>query len=162
MKLDVGSGTKQAPGYKTVDQYCDADYQLDITELDKFFDENSIDEIRSSHSLEHLPRSKVDATLRSWLKILKPGGVCWIDVPDMASVGKLLYEAELAGNKQKRDWYLTVMYGLQSSPGEFHVVGLTLTVLVEKMQAAGFKVEATGTEDSHAAPAIQVLARKPL
>ena len=48
--------------------------------------DNSADLVYSSHFLEHIPRDKVDSFLLECWRILKPGGVLRLVVPDMENL----------------------------------------------------------------------------
>ena len=52
--------------------------------------DNSVDSIFCSHTLEHIEPERITPLLRDFYRILKPGGVCRIVVPD-ASVAIYLY-----------------------------------------------------------------------
>jgi SAM-dependent methyltransferase len=50
------------------------------------FESNSVDVVYNSHVLEHLDRSVVGGFLSEILRVLKPGGICRIVVPDFEFV----------------------------------------------------------------------------
>jgi SAM-dependent methyltransferase len=71
----------------------------DATRLDKYAD-NTFDEIRSSHVLEHIPQSKTIGTIKEWYRILKPGGIVRIVVPDILFlIGKLI------NKEDNKEWW---------------------------------------------------------
>src|SRR3954447_18560248 len=51
---------------------------------------NSVDAVYSSHNLEHLHAHEVPISLRDFLRVLRPGGVAVIVVPDLQVAGVLL------------------------------------------------------------------------
>jgi len=55
----------------------------------------SVDAVWSSHSLEHLHRHQVVPALRECFRVLKPGGVLKLFVPDLQSVAALIAEDKL-------------------------------------------------------------------
>ena len=77
LKLNLGAGTKPLGGYRNLD----AKSGHTIFPLADYAD-NSVDEIRASHVLEHFPRSQTVAVVREWFRVLKPGGVMKIAVPN--------------------------------------------------------------------------------
>jgi predicted SAM-dependent methyltransferase len=88
MKLDLGSGHVRIDGWLRVDldPEADADFRIAIQDLEKHFKPNTIDEIRAYHVLEHVRPKEVFPTMRSWWKVLKPGGKVTIEVPDCEGV----------------------------------------------------------------------------
>jgi hypothetical protein len=83
MKLDLGSGYTRKPGFLRVDAdfSVDPDYLLDLRKL-KGFKNSSVEEINSSHALEHVALNETFSTLREWWRVLVPGGILTITVPD--------------------------------------------------------------------------------
>ena len=80
LKLDLGAGVQRLPGYIPID------YSLghDIRALP--FRDDSVDEIRASHVLEHISFREAHATLQHWFAVLKPGGIMRIAVPDFDKI----------------------------------------------------------------------------
>ena len=56
------------------------DHVSDIYNLP--FEDNTFDMVYSAHTLEHVPRNKVEATLKEWVRVLKVDGVLRLAVPD--------------------------------------------------------------------------------
>jgi ubiquinone/menaquinone biosynthesis C-methylase UbiE len=54
--------------------------QGDAQKIDKFFPEESFDTVFSSHCLEHMRDPR--AAITSWYKLVKPGGILMVIVPD--------------------------------------------------------------------------------
>jgi predicted SAM-dependent methyltransferase len=80
------------------------------------FDADSVDVCYSSHVLEHLRTSEADTFLREQYRVLKPGGVVRVVVPDLEQICRLYlsYLDELkAGNLEsefKYDYSLLEMF----------------------------------------------------
>jgi predicted SAM-dependent methyltransferase len=67
------------------------------------FGDNVYDAVYSSHSLEHLPRNEVPAVLAEFLRILKPGGVIRLAVPDLELMARTYIkqlERAVAGDRE--------------------------------------------------------------
>lgn len=68
------------------------------------YPDNHFDELRSSHVLEHIPQQECLKTLREWHRVLEPGGIIRVIVPDFGFViDKWLNKEE---NKEWWDVYL--------------------------------------------------------
>jgi len=77
LKLNLGGGGVEMPGYVNVDRSAGGEaYPL------KDYADNSVDEIRASHLLEHFSHRKTAAVLADWVRALKPGGLLKIAVPN--------------------------------------------------------------------------------
>lgn len=86
MKLDLGCGPFKADGYTGIDSYdyskkYDDFIQGTVPEVFKRFADGSIEKVRASHFLEHVPQSKVIHTMNEIYRILIPGGEFEIYVP---------------------------------------------------------------------------------
>jgi len=82
MKLNLGSDDDRYPGFLNVDicPDCKPDIVSDVEHM-PMIEDGSVDEIFASHILEHLPWN-TDA-LKEWHRILKPGGLITVAVPDL-------------------------------------------------------------------------------
>jgi predicted SAM-dependent methyltransferase len=56
---------------------------------------DSVDAVWSSHNLEHLPRHEVPLALVEFLRVLKPGGLLLLTLPDLQQVARLVVEDRL-------------------------------------------------------------------
>ena len=97
MKLHLGCGDKKIKGYINIDvqETPEVDLVADIMQLP--YKNNSIDVIYSCCMLEHFGRNNNLKFFRNtcwkdvikyWYKLLKPGGVLYISVPDFEAVCK--------------------------------------------------------------------------
>ncbi len=59
-------------------------------------DDNSASLIYASHVLEHFGRNEYMAVLKEWFRVLKPGGLLRLSVPDFAACVEIYYENGLA------------------------------------------------------------------
>ncbi len=80
LRLNLGSGDKPIDGWENIDRKNETEaYPLEC-------EDNSVDEIRASHILEHFPTVEVPKVLKHWVEKLKPGGVIKISVPDFRKI----------------------------------------------------------------------------
>lgn len=85
-KLDFGCGRKKPlPGFVGADirPFPWVKYVCNAWEIDKHVPPDSISEIYSRHFFEHLTFAQADLTLQAWDRILIPGGMLQIIVPDI-------------------------------------------------------------------------------
>ena len=88
VKLHLGCGANYLEGYVNVDlpqegqtvMNAKADIYQDIRTLQ--YQENSVDEIRNHHLLEHFTRQEALKLLLQWRNWLKPGGVLFVETTD--------------------------------------------------------------------------------
>ena len=87
MKLNIGAGYTRIIGYASVDidEKTGADYICDCRDL-KIFEKETIDEIFTSHLLEHFNKKDVFIVLREFYRVLKKEGKLTIIVPDAEAV----------------------------------------------------------------------------
>lgn len=107
----------------------------DVTDLSRFADE-SCALIYCSHVLEHVSLARFGETLKGLARILKPGGRLFISVPDIDVLCHLMLSPRLSvDDKQK---VMLLMFGGQSTPHDFHHVGLNFEFLTRTLQGLGF------------------------
>lgn len=107
------------------------------------YDDESVDEIYHSHLWEHLSYTESEQAVSEWFRVLKPGGVMTVNVPDMLWLARELISVS-EGNKPVSRVFNTeqklmeVIYGNQDHEGEFHKTGFTPSILSMILTKAGF------------------------
>jgi len=93
--LHLGCGSINAPGYINVDvkPLPHIHYVHPITSLEMFVD-NQVDLVYISHVLEHLSVVEAERALKEWHRILKPGGILRIGVPDFKILVSIYQDTE--------------------------------------------------------------------
>jgi len=76
-----------------------------ITDLSQFED-NSVDLIYSSHVIDYFDREEVIPLLEEWYRVLRPGGILRIAVPDFDKIAKLYFEG-----KYNLSYFVGLLYG---------------------------------------------------
>lgn len=131
MKLDIGSQSARYQDFTTVDLYApEADVKADAAALP--FPDNSVEEIWASHILEHIEPPKVQQTLREWLRVLEPGAICRIAIPDLDDACRAWLE--------RRPAALSMIFGAYDGPGQTHYKGWGPVELRDELTGAGFEV----------------------
>jgi predicted SAM-dependent methyltransferase len=83
LRINVGAGIKTVPGFINLDYDWHPGLEIcwDVTK-GLFFADNSASAIFSEHCLEHITRDECRRVLKELFRILEPGGVVRIIVPD--------------------------------------------------------------------------------
>ncbi len=127
---------RHIPGYIHVD-IMDAPHIDHRCLVDKLHDftTQSVSLIYASHVLEHFGRYEVEGVLREWHRVLAPGGVLRIAVPDFAAVVEM-YEYE--GLKDGRSGLVGLICGGQRDEFDFHKIIFDEPFLTYLLTKAGF------------------------
>lgn len=133
-KLHIGCGDKYIPGFVHIDarELPHVDYVTPADKLDMFADQ-SVDLIYSCHMLEHLRRNEVAIVLREWHRVLKPGGILRLAVPDFEKI----VEVYLKTKDLKS--FLGLLAGRQDYPENTHYGVFDFAYLSEILSEIGFK-----------------------
>jgi len=83
IRLNLGAGEFPLDGYQNLDIQTGVDARR-LT----MFGNNTVDEVRASHLLEHFTPPDADKALREWVRVLKPGGLLRISVPDFKALAQ--------------------------------------------------------------------------
>jgi SAM-dependent methyltransferase len=83
IRLDIGAGPHRLPDFIPVDCKNGGEaFPLSVPEMGGAVPDQSVDEIRASHVLEHFSHLARRDVLAEWVRVLKPGGKLRIAVPD--------------------------------------------------------------------------------
>ena len=157
-KLNLGCGDKILPGYINVDinptpltkvnkpmhvpvdlGNC-PDVVCELRSLTPF-DAESVDEILSIHVVEHFWRWEVVDILKEWVRVLKPGGVMYLECPNLLSACQSIMEDPdgVSGPGPEGQRSMWVLYGDPSwkDPLMNHRWGYTPRSLAQVMHEAG-------------------------
>ena len=135
IRLNLGCGDERIPGFINCDLYEDkADMQFDAKAIP--FPDNSVDEIRAYHILEHFKFKEAWRVLEEWKRVLKPGGRFVQETPDLLNTCRKFVESD----EQVR----VMLYGHffawpDISPGQVHYFLYTETQLKWTLEQAGFE-----------------------
>jgi predicted SAM-dependent methyltransferase len=136
VKLHIGSKVR-TEGWKTLDIAAgpDVDYVGDCKSLPQFSDE-SIETLYASHVLEHVPYWQTVLVLKEWLRVLIPGGMAMIAVPDLETLCRLYLHPE--SSPLDRVNLMRMMFGGQIDEHDFHFIGFNGELLRARLREAGF------------------------
>lgn len=124
MKLDLGAGAVSPEGFTPLGNVNGTSiYPL-------AYPDASVDAIRASHVLEHFPHREIGGVVAEWARVLRPGGVLQIAVPDFAKIST----AYLAGANMETEKFLM---GGQIDAADFHKALFDAERLKQIMARAG-------------------------
>jgi SAM-dependent methyltransferase len=141
MKLNLGAGTHRPPGFFTVDLH-HADLVRSVTEIPWPFESDSVSEILASHLLEHLDRHTALAFLVECWRVLRPGGVLRLAVPDYDIFADCLVSGDWAPIQGYRWRDANYFFGgdpaIELLPAQMHKYAYTFENLAWKLRDVGF------------------------
>lgn len=148
MRLNLGSGG-EVEGYVSVDRKQGQEaFPLD-------YPDNSAEEIRASHLLEHFSRTDTQNVLKDWVRVLKPDGCLKIAVPDFDYI---------VAHRDDPKWQ-AYLFGGQVDENDYHHLAFDNPLLRRLMKDAGLVnigPWADAIEDSHRLPvSLNVAGYKP-
>jgi len=136
MKLNLGAGDTPLDGYINLDiQTADSLFPLYQHGVnDSAFDDETCLEVRASHVLEHFPMAYTVEVLREWVRVLKPGGILKIAVPDFRKIAA----AYLSPSDKNEAWNIAgYAMGGQTDEHDFHKAIFDEEGLTEAFAALG-------------------------
>ena len=111
------------------------DYVGDISNLEQFGDD-SCEKVYASHVLEHIPQQKVLPCLTGIRRILKPGGLFFVSVPDWDILCHLFINP--TANLGAKWHAVQMMMGGQVDQYDYHYVGFNQALLYDFLRQVGF------------------------
>ena len=137
IKLHLGCGPRHIDGFVHVDArpFGHVDHMQAIEALDCFAD-GSVDLIYASHVLEHFGRHVYMSVLREWFRVLRPGGVLRLSVPDFAKTVQVYLLEQNAKKGMAPHWGALV--GGQRDPLDFHNTVFDQVTLDTSLREVGF------------------------
>jgi predicted SAM-dependent methyltransferase len=153
--LDVGCGPFKKEGFLgiDIDPSCNPDIVASMDNIP--LPDASVIELRSSHSLEHVTKYDVPRVLQEWKRLLKPGGIAVIEVPDLEwCIHNWLW-------RKTTDWHMDTIFGQQTSPGEAHRTGFTYDIMADYLRQAGLVLLNFNIVQSHGQPSLRFEVVKP-
>ena len=133
MKLNIGCGKKYDPDYCNIDLYEDlvADRLMSAFNLE--FDDNTCDEIKAIHIIEHLSFFETIYALSEFFRVLEPNGKLILETPDLEKTCQHYLKANGEQKKEILGWFFGIPHkGLQ------HKLCFPPFLLIELLENTGF------------------------
>lgn len=114
IKVELGSGSHGVPGFLHVDavKTGNVDVECDVRHLE-FLSDNSVDELYSAHTVEHISYTEIETVLKEWNRVLKPGGNLVVKMPDL----DFLCRAFVLGIHSTEEVMVAIFGGFSDYPG---------------------------------------------
>jgi predicted SAM-dependent methyltransferase len=170
MKLNLGCGSDIREGYVNVDKFpANEDVvQADLPTLP--FADNSADEVVLSHVLEHFGYADGERLCHEILRVLKPTGYTFIEVPDIQwCLAQFLGSPEINGytnpsydysTTHRWGLYAQAIWGDQHNDGLYHKWGYTAQRLLYLLNHVGFSAIEITFNQSHGVQCLCAKAQK--
>ena len=135
-RLHLGCGKAHIPGFFHIDiqSYDHVDHIGAVEKLD-FIDTDTVELIYACHVLEHFGRFQIVDVLREWCRVLKPGGLLRLAVPDFSACAAIYYEE---GLKDGLSGLVGLVCGGQRDSTDFHHMIFDAPLLSGLLFQAGF------------------------
>lgn len=99
--------------------------------------DNYADIVYNSECLEHFPYKETRNVLKEWCRIVKPGGMIRVEVPDFLRACNQILEWDcLEGDRAMQQ----IFFAEQLNEFDFHYAGLTPRMLADDFESLGFEV----------------------
>jgi predicted SAM-dependent methyltransferase len=133
MKLHLGCGSKHIPGWYHIDvvDLPHIDLQHEVNSLPMLQD-RSVETIYACHVLEHFMRREAKQVLAEWFRVLRPGGILRLAVPDFSALVDEYVENRQLGT------VIGPLLGRQDGLYNFHHNVYDMATLSTELRAAGF------------------------
>jgi predicted SAM-dependent methyltransferase len=96
MKLHLGCGPRYIPGFIHVDAQAAPHVDIVGPAEQLTMEDGSVSLIYASHILEHFARNEYEDVLREWFRVIEPGGILRLSVPNFAACAAIYYENGLS------------------------------------------------------------------
>jgi predicted SAM-dependent methyltransferase len=150
IRLHLGSGSAIIPDFINVDMLSMPGVALrcDLSKTLPFKDE-SAHECYLCHVLEHFATNQVPKTLKELSRIMKPGAILRVCVPDLDIIFKT-YVNKIEWFSPPHNPWLGLIYGGQKDEFDFHRTGFNYRWIEYLLEEAGFaNIERYDPEEIH-------------
>ena len=136
MKLHLGCGPRFIPGFVHIDAQSAPHVDI-VGPVERLsFPDESVSLIYASHVLEHFGRYEYRTVLKEWFRVLSPGGILRLAVPDFAACAAIYYER---GLENGISGLVGLIVGGQRDGNDFHKMVFDEDFLRKELLAVGFR-----------------------
>jgi len=157
MKLNIGCGKNFESDYCNIDLFEDLIADKKMSALNLEFDDNSCQEIKAIHLIEHLGFYQSIYALSEFFRVLKPKGKLIIETPDIEKAFDIYLKSNYEDKKDALSW----VYGLPHE-GLEHKFCFPSQLLLEILEKIGFeKIILKSFYNKESIPTIKFVCNKP-
>ena len=155
MKLEIGCGSSPQPGYVHLDVR-DLEHVEYICNFEKEalpFQNDSLEEILSNHSIEHVSWRSLSFIFDEWMRCLIPGGRIFVRTPDLEFICKTYLEGKITSEHPRDEDFMKTAFGEmnpswwanlklfagQDYPSNFHYLCFDFSILSSLAERHGFE-----------------------
>ena len=157
MKLNIGCGKNFEPGYCNIDLYEDLIADKEVSALNLEFEDNSCQEIKAIHLIEHLGFYQSIYALSEFFRVLTPRSKLILETPDLDKAFRIYLDSNYEQKKDALSW----IYGLPHE-GLEHKFCFPPQLLREILEKIGFEnVIQTRFYNKESIPTVKFVCNKP-
>ena len=144
LKLNLGCGHNKVDGFINVDADKDVepDLILSLGDFNLPFENESVDEIWCSHTLEHIEKSKHDGLLVEINRVCIPGAIVYFSYPEFLACVQNWED----NYKGKREFWEHTIFGRGLTPLDKHVCIMHSNHFKLQLERLGFYITYCGPE----------------
>lgn len=137
MKLNYGCGEIKLEGFVNLDceESVKPDIVHDIKKAPLPFLNEEVEIIHCIHNIEHLEHKFWPILLSEFHRVLSPNGELYLAYPEFSVCAMYFLE----NHRGRKDLWRATLYGRQLYPGDYHVVPMVTSELIQFLQLCGFK-----------------------
>ena len=141
MKLNIGCGGRKVEGFMGVDAVKRPAAEIIAPAHDIPLPDGSVDEIMAIHVWEHFYLWECDVVIAEWKRLLKPGGILALEMPDVKKCCRNLLKGIMVGGKDPDQLSYWGLYGDPRSKDQFmsHRWGWTMGTMREFLHKHEFQ-----------------------
>jgi ubiquinone/menaquinone biosynthesis C-methylase UbiE len=157
MRLNVGCGKRILDGWVNCDIARDPEAEkepeilCDAKQIP--LEDECADVLQAIHLFEHFYRWQIDDVLKEWKRLLKPGGLLILELPNLVKCCQNYLEGRMRGGKNPDQLSRWGIYGdpRTGNPYMNHPWGYSPDELISILQEAGFRKAAERQTEFHPA-----------
>lgn len=141
MKLNIGCGSRRLPGYIGCDVTEGPEVDV-VAQADKIpLADGCAEEVLAVHLLEHLPRWGVAEALAEWKRLLVPGGMLVLELPNLVKCCENYLSGRMRGGKHPDQLARFGIYGDPRLQNKWmlHAWGYSPEEVIQILTEAGFE-----------------------
>lgn len=136
MKLNIGCGETKFEGFINIDleDSTEPDLIHDIRKSPFPYDNETVEEIRCLHNIEHTEYKYWPVIFAEFHRVLIPNGLLLMSYPEFSRAAHYF----ITNYRGQKEFWRHVLYGRQLYPGDYHVTPVESKDLANILRVTGF------------------------